>query len=288
MLGPTTVVPEKKAPLCPPMRSLASVSPRQKANIPGGERNRRDEPSPYRLAHVHRHGDGVGGSAQVSRPTDKNARRDRRRRQPDRVSQSIAELRRRCCHRPAGIAVSDQPGAEGGAAQRVGAVEELVEVRDAVVIRDRLRWSGWSDCRSSRSPNCPGSPSWSLSSISAAGALVTLPALFVTATVYWPWLAAPALVTMRLSSSRSGDGGAVEFPLIGDPVCVGDDHRESRDLARLDDLLDRLAYDLRRRRRPPPLEPPCFRWGRTSISAFVSPPCNVEGRSSMQTSCCKH
>ena len=36
-------------------------------------------------------------------------------------------------------------------------------------------------------------------SISAAAALAALPALFVTTTEYWPWLAAPALVTMRLS-----------------------------------------------------------------------------------------
>ena len=35
-LGGTTDVPAKNVPLCPPIRSLASASPRQKASSPGG------------------------------------------------------------------------------------------------------------------------------------------------------------------------------------------------------------------------------------------------------------
>src|SRR5689334_5381731 len=83
---------------------------------------------------IHRQRDWVAGTTQVAHPADEDAWCERCGCHCGRFSQVVTALHGRDCHGSPSVAIGSEPGAEGCIAYRVSAIEELVKVRDTIVI----------------------------------------------------------------------------------------------------------------------------------------------------------
>jgi hypothetical protein len=88
------------------------------SHTPPWERHGLDKLGPHRLVPIHRQRGRIVDGVQVSHPAGKVTRGESRRRQRDRFSQVITELRRCSRHRPASVAVSNQSRERGGGCRR--------------------------------------------------------------------------------------------------------------------------------------------------------------------------